>query len=106
MLRGRLAEHQKVGNRLDNGKCGQKYDPDWNGLYVRAIRTMDTHHIALVEFIRCFVYQFGGPNDELITGHRLWRKRACPLLCPHDCQFPLAYLNGVHQSGVSGLRSR
>ncbi len=49
-------------------------DPDWDGSYVREMRTMDTHRIALVEFIGCYAYQFGGPNDEVIAGHRLWGK--------------------------------
>jgi hypothetical protein len=35
---------------------------------------MDTHHIALVEFIYCSVHHFGEPNDEVIGGHRLWGK--------------------------------
>jgi hypothetical protein len=53
-------------------------DPDWDGSYVREMRTMDTHRIALVEFRHCSVYQFGEPNDEVIGGHRLWGKGLAP----------------------------
>lgn len=53
-------------------------DPDWDGSYVTEIRTSDTHRIALVEFIGCYAFQFGGPNDEVITGHRLWGKGLVP----------------------------
>jgi hypothetical protein len=53
-------------------------DPDWDGSYVREMRTMDIHRIALVEFRQCSVYQFGVPNDEVIGGHRLWGKGLAP----------------------------
>jgi hypothetical protein len=53
-------------------------DPDWDGSYVRVMRTRDTHRIALVQFIDCYGYQFGGPNDEVIHGHRLWGKGLAP----------------------------
>jgi hypothetical protein len=53
-------------------------DPEWDGSYVREMRTMDTHRIALVKFIDCYAYQFGGPNDEVLVGHRLWGKGLAP----------------------------
>lgn len=47
-------------------------DPNWDGSYVTEVRTSDPHSIALVEFIDCYAFQFGGPNDEVANGHRLW----------------------------------
>ncbi|SRR5258708_18096595 len=53
-------------------------DPDWDESSVTEMRTIDTHRVALVEFIDCYAYQFGGPNDEVIVGHRLGGKGLAP----------------------------
>ena len=48
-------------------------DPDWDGSYVNVIdpSAADSRPLAVVEFDQCYVYQFGGPNDEVFQGHRL-----------------------------------
>lgn len=53
-------------------------DPEWDGSYVTEMRTMDIHRIVLVEFIGSYAFQFGGPNDEVIGGHRLWGRGLNP----------------------------
>jgi hypothetical protein len=53
-------------------------DPDWDGSYVTEMRTMDIHRIVLVEFVGSYTFQFGGPNDEVIGGHRLWGRGLAP----------------------------
>lgn len=49
-------------------------DPNWNRTSVNIIKTTDTQPIAVVEFSRCYSFHFGGPNDEVISGHPLWGK--------------------------------
>lgn len=49
-------------------------DPKWDGTYVNVVQTTDTLSIAIVEFLRCESFRFGGPNDEVLTGHPLWGK--------------------------------
>lgn len=49
-------------------------DPDWDGSYVTLVQTSDVRTIALVEFIDCHAFKFGGPNDEVFAGHPLWGK--------------------------------
>ncbi len=41
-------------------------DPDWNGAYSASAR------IAIIEWRGCFGTMLGWPNDEALSGHRLW----------------------------------
>jgi hypothetical protein len=49
-------------------------DPNWNGTSINVIKTTDTQPIAVVEFLGCYRFHFGGPNDEVFSGHPLWGK--------------------------------
>lgn len=53
-------------------------DPDWDGTYANVIRITDTKPIAVVEFLGCESLRFGGPNDEVLSGHPLWGKGLHP----------------------------
>ncbi|MEQ8190547.1 MAG: hypothetical protein ABRQ39_21455 [Candidatus Eremiobacterota bacterium] len=50
-----------------------KIDPEWDGTYVKIIDPAKEEllTIAIVEFIHCYAYKFGGANDEVIHGHPL-----------------------------------
>lgn len=49
-------------------------DPAWDGTYVKIIDPAKEELLllAVVEFIHCYAYKFGGANDEVIHGHPLW----------------------------------
>jgi len=51
-------------------------DPNWDGTYVTVVdpTSPEVLPIALVEFIRCYDFKFGGPNDEVMEGHPLHGK--------------------------------
>lgn len=51
-------------------------DPDWDGTYVTMVDPSagDKERLAIVEFDRCRIYKFGGPNDEVISGYPLYGK--------------------------------
>ena len=48
-------------------------DPSWDGSTVDVVDPSagGVESLAIVEFKRCYAYQFGGPNDEVFEGHRL-----------------------------------
>ncbi len=48
-------------------------DPNWDGSNVNVIdpSAAAVELLAIVEFKRCYAYQFGGPNDEVFAGHPL-----------------------------------
>ena len=50
-------------------------DPDWDGTYATARDPNSDKEdvVALVEFLGVVNYKFGGPNDEVIHGHPLYR---------------------------------
>ncbi len=43
-------------------------DMDWNGAYSAPAR------IAIIEWHGCFETMLGWPNDEALSGHRLWKR--------------------------------
>jgi hypothetical protein len=51
-------------------------DPNWDGTYTRVVDPADASAfpIALVEFVQCEAFKFGGPNDEVFHGHPLHGK--------------------------------
>ncbi len=51
-------------------------DPQWDGKYVNIddSKSEQAQPIALVEFKRCYVYKFGGMNDEVWSGHPLYER--------------------------------
>lgn len=51
-------------------------DPNWDGTYVNVVDTSSdsSFPIALVEFVRCSIFKFGGPNDEVFDGLPLRHK--------------------------------
>src|SRR5262245_37632707 len=49
-------------------------DPNWDGSYVNVIDTEQPHELAVISFQRCTIYKFGGPNDEVLSGHPLYEK--------------------------------
>jgi hypothetical protein len=55
-------------------------DPAWDGTYVNVIdpRNADAQPLALVKFLGCRAFQFGGPNDEVLNGHPLYGKGLSP----------------------------
>ena len=46
--------------------------PNWDESYVSLVQASDVHTIALVEFIDCYAFTLGGPNDKVLHGHPLW----------------------------------
>src|SRR6266567_2362449 len=53
-------------------------DPNWYESYVSLVQASDVHTIALVEFIDCYAFTFGGSNDEVLDGHPLWGRELSP----------------------------
>jgi hypothetical protein len=59
-------------------------DPAGDGTYdlkdvkVMDPRSGDSRPLALVQFLGCRVFQFGGPNDEVMNGHPLYGKGLSP----------------------------
>ena len=55
-------------------------DPEWDSTYVKIIDPAKEEllPLAVVEFIHCYAYKFGGANDEVIHGHPLWGKGLKP----------------------------
>lgn len=55
-------------------------DPTWDGTYVNVMdpRSADAQPLALVQFLGCRFFQFGGPNDEVMSGHPLYGKGLRP----------------------------
>lgn len=51
-----------------------KLDPAWDGTTTTIAQPTATETVALVRFTHCYAMQFGGPNDEVMTGHPLWGK--------------------------------
>lgn len=51
-------------------------DPNWDGTNVTVIDSTSEQMLplALVEFIGCYSMKFGGANDEVLSGHPLWKK--------------------------------
>ncbi len=49
-------------------------DPEWDGSYVNLIDPADPHELAVVSFEECIIHKFGGPNDEVVSGHPLYGK--------------------------------
>lgn len=51
-------------------------DSAWDGAYVNVVdpAANASEPLAIVEFQRCYAHRFGGPNDEVITGHPLHGK--------------------------------
>lgn len=51
-------------------------DPAWDGTYANVVdpAVNANEPLAIVEFQRCYAHRFGGPNDEVITGHPLHGK--------------------------------
>ncbi len=49
-------------------------DPGWDGTYVNVVGVDTPGRIALVEFVWCHAFKFGGPNDEVFGGHPLTGK--------------------------------
>jgi hypothetical protein len=49
-------------------------DPHWDGSTARMVDAASDEEapIGLVEFHRCYGHRFGGPNDEVLTGHPLY----------------------------------
>jgi hypothetical protein len=47
-------------------------DPNWDGTYANVVDPTSgaNESLAIVEFERCYAHKFGGPNDEVIGGHR------------------------------------
>jgi hypothetical protein len=45
-------------------------DPSWDGTYIRVVDPGDEEiePIALVEFISCYAFKFGGPNEDVFEG--------------------------------------
>jgi hypothetical protein len=52
----------------------QENDPNWNGTYVNVIdsASSDKFPLAVIEFLRCYCYKFGGANDEVFSGLPLY----------------------------------
>jgi hypothetical protein len=48
-------------------------DPNWDGTYITVVDPSSSGDlpIALVEFVDCYIYKFGGPNDEVFRGQPL-----------------------------------
>ena len=48
-------------------------DPNWDGSQVEVVDPTAGagRSLGLVEFEGCYLFQFGGPNDEVFAGHRL-----------------------------------
>lgn len=49
-------------------------DPDWDGTYVNVIDAAGAHGLAIVQFKHCIIHKFGGPNDEVFSGHPLYER--------------------------------
>ena len=51
-------------------------DPAWDGTYVNVIDPSSdaVEPLAIVEFKWCYAHKFGGPNDEVVSGHPLYGK--------------------------------
>ena len=51
-------------------------DPHWDGSYVNVIgsKSNEPQPLVLVEFKGCYIYKFGGMNDEVWQGHSLYEK--------------------------------
>jgi len=49
-------------------------EPDLNldGSSDKLVQISDVSTVALVKLIDCYAYTFGGPNDEVLSGHPLW----------------------------------
>ena len=49
-------------------------DPNWDGTYATVVSPTDAMPAQLLEFTfgRCHATKFGGPNDEVISGHPLF----------------------------------
>jgi hypothetical protein len=50
-----------------------KPDPNWDGTYITIVdaASSSSFPLALVEFVGCYAFKFGGPNDEVFHGHPL-----------------------------------
>ena len=49
--------------------------PNWDSSTVRVVGLgSETEPVALVSFVGPYAHQFGPPNDETISGHRLYNK--------------------------------
>jgi hypothetical protein len=55
-------------------------DPNWDGSYITIVDPSSSGDlpIALVEFVDCYAYKFGGPSDEVFHGHPLYGKGLAP----------------------------
>lgn len=64
------------GHRMFLMYLAAEPDPTWDGSYVTVIDPTNSNllPIALVEFVDCYMYKFGGPNDEVHHGHPLYGK--------------------------------
>jgi hypothetical protein len=51
-------------------------DPSWDGTYATVVSPTDPEPAQLLEFTfeRCHATKFGGPNDEVISGHPLFSR--------------------------------
>jgi len=52
------------------------HDPNWDGTYVTVKNSASgaVESVAVVEFRSCRAFTLGPPNDEALSGHRLWGK--------------------------------
>ncbi|HYL42233.1 MAG TPA: hypothetical protein VEU97_02505, partial [Ktedonobacteraceae bacterium] len=64
-------------------------DSNWDG-------SSDMLTIALVKFIDCYAYTFGGPNDEVLSGHPLWGRGLEPQMSLWESFF--TSILSVHRS--------
>ncbi len=53
-------------------------DPNWDGTYVNVVDPSELQLLAIAQFERCVIHKFGGPNDEVLSGHPLSEKGLTP----------------------------
>jgi hypothetical protein len=51
-------------------------DPHWDGTYVSVVSPADHEPVSLLQFTfeGCHATKFGGPNDEVLSGHALYSR--------------------------------